>query len=58
MVVFFNLNNNLEVLTQIYPNSVEKSVSPRMASFRGQEIFPMVSGDAPRCTNEVSRKKR
>ena len=29
----------------------------RMASFRGQEIFPMMSGDAPRHTNEISSKK-
>ena len=35
----------------------EKVSTSRMASFRGQEIFPMVSGDAPRCTKEVSRKK-
>ena len=28
-----------------------------MASFRGQEIFPMMSGDVPRYTKEVSRKK-
>ena len=28
-----------------------------MASFRGQGSFPMVSGDVPRCTKEVSRKK-
>ena len=36
----------------------EKIRTSRMASFRGQEIFPMMSGDAPRCINEVSRKKR
>ena len=34
-----------------------KVCTSRMASFRGQEIFPMMSGDAPRCINEVSRKK-
>ena len=28
-----------------------------MASFRGQKIFPMMSGDVPRYTKEVSRKK-
>ena len=29
----------------------------RTASFRGQEIFPMMSGDAPRHTKVVSSKK-
>ena len=29
----------------------------RTASFRGQEIFPMMSGDAPRHTRVVSSKK-
>ena len=29
----------------------------RTASFRGQEIFPMMSGDAPRYTIEVSSQK-
>ena len=29
----------------------------RTASFRGQEIFPMMSGDAPRHIKEVSSKK-
>ena len=28
-----------------------------MASFRGQEIFPMMSGDVPRHTRKVLRKK-
>ena len=28
-----------------------------MASFRGQEIFPKVSGDVPRYTKKVYRKK-
>ena len=28
-----------------------------LASFRGQEIFPMVSGDGPRYTKEVLGKK-
>ena len=28
-----------------------------MASFRGQKTFPMMSGDVPRYTKEVSRKK-
>ena len=36
----------------------EKVWASRMASFRGQEIFPMVSGDVPRYTKEVLRKKR
>ena len=31
----------------------EKVSASRMASFRGQEIFPMVSGDVPRYTKEV-----
>ena len=31
----------------------EKVEASRMASFRGQETFPMVSGDAPRYTKEV-----
>ena len=29
-----------------------------MASFRGQEIFPMMSGDVPRHTRKVLRKKK
>ena len=35
----------------------EKVEASRTASFRGQEIFPMVSGDVPRYTKEVLRKK-
>ena len=35
----------------------EKVEASRMASLRGQKTFPMVSGDPPRCTNEVLRKK-
>ena len=35
----------------------EKVEASRTASFRGQEIFPMMSGDAPRHTNEISSKK-
>ena len=31
----------------------EKVEASRTASFRGQETFPMVSGDAPRYTKEV-----
>ena len=31
----------------------EKVEAFRTASFRGQEIFPMVSGDVPRYTKEV-----
>ena len=31
----------------------EKVEASRTASFRGQEIFPMVSGDVPRYTKEV-----
>ena len=34
-----------------------KVLASRMASFRGQEIFPMMSGDAPRHSNEISSKK-
>ena len=41
-----------EVLTQIYQNSVKKLKPP------GQEICPMVSGDAPKYINEVSIEKR
>lgn len=36
----------------------EKVSTSRMASFRGHEIFPMVSGDVPRYTKEVLRKKK
>ncbi len=35
----------------------EKVWASNMASFRGQEIFPMVLGDGPRYTKEVLRKK-
>ena len=35
----------------------EKVEASRMASFRGQEIFPMVSGDVPKYTKEDFRKK-
>ena len=35
----------------------EKVEASRRASFRGQEIFPMVSGDVPRYTKEVLRNK-
>ena len=35
----------------------EKVEASRLASFRGQEIFPMVSGDVPKYTKEDFRKK-
>ena len=35
----------------------EKVEASRTASFRGQEISPMVSGDVPRYTKEVLRRK-
>ena len=35
----------------------EKVEASRTASFRGQEIFPMVSGDVPRYTKKDLRKK-
>ena len=35
----------------------EKVEASRTASFRGQEVFPMVSGHVPSYTKEVLRKQ-